>query len=461
MNISKHFTHSLSIMHYALCIAITSLMSASAADISDVIVRQQWPWSTDVKVEYKLTNVTVPVDVSATAFNGAVQLDSAKLSSAITGDRYGISESGAYSFIIDPVKAFGTDRVALGDFRVRLSVSDSAASTTEVLYKIIDLDNYTAKDITRADFLNDKMGDYVTSFKDIYFEYKTSLSDVLIWTGVTNVPEYKTSKMVMRRIPAKDATFRMGRPASPASGIHYTADNANVTLTNDFFISVFEVTEGQYKRLTAVNGTLGSSPTSKGDSYPVGNMSYNTLRGNPANWTDWPDDQHCVASGTAIAKMRANMPALPFDLPTEAQWEFACRAGTTTDLYIGKYVSGASTYPTYLGRIAWYNTSLHIGGMKHPNAFGLYDMVGNQAEHCRDLFTVSGTGDAEDPPALSGDLTEPYGVTTGTSANHNINEKGGYYGRAYNYCSCGARRLNHKLSTGQAQMGFRLWLPAE
>jgi formylglycine-generating enzyme required for sulfatase activity len=440
--------------------AAFAAFAAVAADISDVIVRQQWPWSTDIKVEFKLTNVTTPVTVNVEASEGNTPLDSTNLRNAITGDLWGLTEGGVYSFMIDPKVAFGEERAAIPNFKVRLSLTDAPANADEILYKIVDLDNYTSKDITRADFMNGKMGDYVTSFKDIYSEYNTSLSDVLIWTGVTNVPEYKTSKMVMRRIPAKDATFRMGRPASPASGIQYTADNANVTLTNDFFISVFEVTEGQYKRLTAVNGTLGSSPTSKGDSYPVGNMSYNTLRGNPANWTDWPDDQHCVASGTAIAKMRANMPALPFDLPTEAQWEFACRAGTITDLYIGKYVSGASTYPTYLGRIAWYNTSLHIGGMKHPNAFGLYDMVGNQAEHCRDLFT-SGTGDSEDPPALSGDLTEPYGVTTGTSANHNINEKGGYYGRDYAYCSCGARRLNHKLSTGQAQMGFRLWLPAE
>ena len=64
------------------CIAA---MFAQGASISDVIVRQQWPWSTDIKVEYKLSGVTAPVDVTLEAFNGGRLLDSSNFSKAIRG----------------------------------------------------------------------------------------------------------------------------------------------------------------------------------------------------------------------------------------------------------------------------------------------------------------------------------------------------------------------------------------
>ena len=67
--------------------------SLNAAVIEQVIVRQQWPWSTDVKVEYKLSGVTSPVDISVKAFNGNVELDSSRLAASMTGDRFGITET--------------------------------------------------------------------------------------------------------------------------------------------------------------------------------------------------------------------------------------------------------------------------------------------------------------------------------------------------------------------------------
>ncbi len=436
----------------ALCVATTR-----AADVSDVIVRQQWPWSTDVKVEFKLTNVTAPVDVTVTAFNGAMQLDAAKLASAITGERFGLASSGAYSFMIDPVKAFGTDQVALGDFRVRLSLSDSAASTSEVLYKIIDLDNFTDRDVTRADFLNDKMGDYVTDFKAISNKYWTALSDVLIWTGVTNVPEYRTSKIVLRRIPAKGVTFEMG----DIPGAYYSGRNstgyAHVTLTNNYFISVFEVTEGQYKRMNAVNGVISASPSSNGDEYPVTGAKYNTLRGDTPTLDDWPDDRYCVSSGSLIGHFRANMPGYLFDLPTEAQWEYAARAGTTNDLYIGYKVTANSAFINALSPIAWYegnSTDYNVVGLKKPNAFGLYDMLGNAREHCRDLVPGEGSSSSYEPQPNEGYLVEPYGMATNGVSTWNIQRGGGRAGATY--CTVSKRGLLGK--RGGAGMGFRLWL---
>ena len=187
--------------------------SLNAAVIQQVIVRQQWPWSTDIKVEYKLAEVTNAVDISVKTYNGDVELGSSNLASAITGDIYGISESGIGQFVIDPVKAFGNQKVAIADFRVELELNDSAANIGEVLYKIFDLTDGSCTDVTRADLLNGKYGTVETDYT-AFTGFNTPVSDVVIWTGVTNKEEYATTKLVLRKIPAAGQTFTMGSPSS-------------------------------------------------------------------------------------------------------------------------------------------------------------------------------------------------------------------------------------------------------
>ena len=129
--------------------AVFAAFVAFAADVSDVIVRQQWPWSTDIKVEFKLTNVTTPVTVNVEASDGDTPLDTTNLKNAITGDLWGISQSGVYTFKIDPKIAFGEERNAVGDFKVRLSLTDEPTAD-DILYKIVDLTkNNTWTDVRR------------------------------------------------------------------------------------------------------------------------------------------------------------------------------------------------------------------------------------------------------------------------------------------------------------------------
>lgn len=101
-----------------------------------------------------------------------------------------------------------------------------------------------------------------------------------------------------------------------------------------------------------------------------------------------------------------------FRLPTEAEWEYACRAGTETNFYTGNTINSDGYTSTDLDRAGWYwynlgqaNNKAHVVGAKEPNNFGLYDMHGNVWEWCLDWY-----GSYQ-----SGSVTNPTGVQTSSS----------------------------------------------
>ena len=195
--------------------------------------------------------------------------------------------------------------------------------------------------------------------------------------------KYKTDYLVMRRIPANGKTFRMGSPATEPRRrsneiLHY------VTLTNDFYMSVFELTQGQFVNVVGIlppcNTRYGYEPT-----HPIDWIVYRFFRGEGKLW---PKDGHAVDETSCLNTFRTvlNLPSL--DLPTEAEWEFACRAGTDTSRYNG------TEYPADVSDIAWVGearTKPHAVGLLKPNAFGLYDMYGNVDEYCLDYYAEDAT----------------------------------------------------------------------
>ena len=203
--------------------------------------------------------------------------------------------------------------------------------------------------------------------------------------------EYKTAKLVLRRIEA--GSFIMGEDQKDESH--------RVTLTKPFYIGVFEVTQKQYELVT------GESPSEfKGDMRPVEKVSYDMIRGK-GEGAKWPASA-AVDPGSFMGKLRART-GLCFDLPTEAQWEYACRAGTKS-----AYNNGSDKEEALLklGRFAlnqkargWWESdaafarhrpdekgghSNHhtVVGSYLPNAWGLYDMHGNVWEWCEDLYSA-------------------------------------------------------------------------
>ena len=179
--------------------------------------------------------------------------------------------------------------------------------------------------------------------------------------------EYKTTKLVLRRIEA--GSFIMGYDQANESH--------RVTLTKPFYMGVFEVTQKQWE---LVMGTNPCSATSKGkgDAYPAHSVSYSMIRGSMEG-ARWPSSS-AVDQYSFMGKLRART-GLNFDLPTEAQWEYACRAGTTTYYYWGDSLDDS---------YAWYDgESTHVVGTKTPNAWELYDMSGNVFELCLDWWVSS------------------------------------------------------------------------
>ena len=198
------------------------------------------------------------------------------------------------------------------------------------------------------------------------------------------VDTYKTTKLILRRIPA--GTFIMGGGSSDES--------RRMTLTKPFYMGVFEVTQKQWE---LVMGTWpGSTPSSsygRGGTYPAYYISYDDIRGSSFG-AQWPASA-AVDASSFLGRLRART-GLDFDLPTEAQWEYACRAGTTTTYYWGDSMDGA---------YAWYDSNsdskTHSVGTRLPNVWGLYDMSGNVWEWCRDWYGTLAYG------------TEPNGSASG------------------------------------------------
>ena len=224
---------------------------------------------------------------------------------------------------------------------------------------------------------------------------------------------YKTTKMVLRKISA--GKFMMGSPTNEF-GREEEEVQHEVTLTKDFYIGVFEMTQKQYAIVT------GDDPSYyKGDLRPVEQLSYDAIRGRNKGAT-WPASSE-VDEDSFFGKFRAKT-GKAFDLPTEAQWEYACRAGTTTALNNGTNITNEFDDGNMfkLGRV-YHNMKDGKGGYEYttvvgcylPNAWGLYDMHGNALEYCLDWYSENM---AADP------VTDPKGPETGF---YRVLRGGSYY----------------------------------
>jgi formylglycine-generating enzyme required for sulfatase activity len=260
--------------------------------------------------------------------------------------------------------------------------------------------------------------------------------------------EYKTTKLVLRRI--EPGTFIMG---SPDSELGHDSDETQheVTLTKPFYIGVFEITQKQYQLIT---GNNPSTMEFRGDTKPVDNVSYNEIRG-MQKCAQWPANNE-VDDYSFLGKLRART-KMNFDLPTEAQWEYACRAGTTTSLNNGTDLSG-QVIDQNLNKLGRYSINSYYDDLKAkghtfvgsylPNSLGLYDMHGNVNEWCLDWYGEYPTEHSIDP---IGPGTDDYRVFRGGGWIFDTN-----YIDAY-FCRSASRRGARPNGSG-CDTGFRVVL---
>ena len=273
--------------------------------------------------------------------------------------------------------------------------------------------------------------------------------------GVSN-DVYKTTKMLMRRCPAAGVRWRMGalNPEETTQAerrLHY------VTLSEDFYIGVYELTQAQFINFrTTAEGSAPSNPSFfKGDKRPFETFKYNDMRGAVADYT-WPKDGHAVDATSPIGRLRSLSGIDTFDLPTEAQWEFACRAGSTGFYYDNSSVNAANLKP--LGWFKGNSTNettnameTHEVGLKLPNAWGLYDMLGNVWEACLDAYVTGQAG------GVDTDSIDYPGIVSGSGYRA---KRGGAYNDAYDIA-----RVSHRQSFGSQGIaeynGYRFACAAE
>ena len=260
--------------------------------------------------------------------------------------------------------------------------------------------------------------------------------------------EYKTVKLVMRRI--EPGTFMMGSPTNEV-GRNNAETQHEVTLTKSFYIGVFEVTQKQWERVMGDWPSFFCNETCR-DARPVERLTYNDIRG-AGYGSKWPAT-NSVDVASFMGRLRART-GLALDLPTEAQWEFACRAGTVTALNSGKNLTTLEICPN-MAEVGRYRANTGEATLKSdtgtgtakvgsylPNAWGLYDMHGNVWEWCLDWL--------EDYP---GSVLDPVGVASGSSRV----KRGGSWSDYAGYCRS-ANRYFYDPSHRYYYYGFRVAMP--
>jgi formylglycine-generating enzyme required for sulfatase activity len=182
--------------------------------------------------------------------------------------------------------------------------------------------------------------------------------------------------MKLALIPA--GRFQMGSPSGESGRYNDEGPQHLVTISRPFYMGIYEVTQEQYRAV------IGSSPSHFSGSQ------------NPVEQVSWND-------ATEFCRKLSQQTGRTVRLPTEAEWEYACRAGTSTRFSFGDSDGSLDSY-------AWYSSNsgsqTHPVGQKQPNAWGLYDMHGNVWEWCSDWYADS---------YANANNVDPQGPGSGTS----------------------------------------------
>ena len=265
--------------------------------------------------------------------------------------------------------------------------------------------------------------------------------------GLLSNPDYRTTRLVMRKIPANGAVFTMGSVAEASRQSNETIHSA--TLNDDYYMGVFEITQSQW---TLVMGSNPSSFTVEGAMRPVDGISFVMARENVDSQRDYDYQYLEVPFSTSFLGCLRTLSGgtVDFDLPSEVEWEYACRAGNGEGYWGDGMVMEVDKYLPGRYRLNQEDTSIVLNGENAPdsaatlapsnatsiagsysqNKWGLYDMHGNVYEWCLDFYNA-------DITSLNGALnTTPVSTSNNDGRRHVLrggswNDKSGACRSAY------------------------------
>ena len=375
-------------------------VAAVSVDVTNLVVRQRYPWNKFVDIDFNCVSRPMSwYDLTLMAINN---VDGSVLpiktvrngNQVVTGDGLSVSDSRGRL-----VWVAGTDLpVDFVSSNVTVSVE---AKARHPAYCVIDLSE--GKNAT---------------------EYAVTYLDDIPKGGWSD--EYKSFKLVLRLIPSGTFVMCGVRP---------------VTISKPYYMGVFEVTWSQWAMVfdyskedfAEYKEQIMKNPIPKGG-VPLSGALSGTL------------DAQDFAN-----KVREKSHLQGITIPTEAQWEFACRAGT-----VSKYNNGGSSVAD-LKKVGWYYgnaTKKQNVGTLAPNAWGLYDMHGNVYEWCRDVFLSTGKWNKD--PVIDPCVTVTQAVEAGASqpCNNYVIKGGSYSSDAEDCASSSHTGSIFGASTGDS--GFRI-----
>ena len=359
--------------------------AATVPTVSEVAMSQAADRT--VTITYTLANApaVVTLDIQTNTTEGAwVSIGGENISGVLSGVPKGdvwktVEEDGTHTITWTPnCSAFAGNRIKAGGAR---AVVTAWAPNAAPDYMVFDLAATSSQRVS-------------------YYPGEEFLPG-----GLLTNPDYRTTRLVMRKIPANGAVFTMGSVAE-------TSRNANnemphsAKLQNDYYIGVFEITQTQW---TLVTGSNPSVFQVEGAMRPVDSVTFVQIRENNSD-TDAYDYQFLETpySGSFLGKLRLlSGGEIDFDLPSEAQWEYACRAGhgegywgNGEAIVVDKNVPGRFMLNQEVEQLAAVNveslpddlkllspaSATAIVGSYEKNDFGLYDMHGNVYEWCLDWY---------------------------------------------------------------------------
>lgn len=403
-----------------IMMAAAAIAQAGGLTVTNVTAQQRWPWNGLVDIDYEILGDNADEDVYVYPTGFDKDRNIAFAPRTLTGD-------GADGQSVKPGRHRLTWNMAADEPTLHSSafaVSVHAFSGSQP-YLVLDLSS-------GAESLN------------YPYWYSATPPDL-------DNDACRTTNLWLRLM--LPGTFMMG---SPTDELGRDSDETlhQVTLTKPYYIGVFETTQKQYALITGADPSSGN----KGDTRPVDSVSYNMVRG-AVNGAAWPLNNQ-VDADSVLGKLRLRT-NLTFDLPTEAQWEYACRAGTSTALNnghnltnvsndasmteVGRYhynwSDGKGGHSGYTGWSDFYGVHTKVGSYL-SNAWGLCDMHGNVWEICLD-WGSSYPGGA---------VSDPSGATSGQRII-----RGGYYDGHANVCRAANRQtLGGGPGEVNSQVGFRL-----